>query len=140
MCVNVCLYLNVSFYHIVPVVLYKGLKGRQQLLSWSFSLIKSLKPKKGTGHDNISTLFIHNNKHALIKPISILINKSMEIGTVPDACKIAKVVPIYKAKDKELFTNYRPISLLPSVSKLLEKIIHKRVYYFLMMQDTARYC
>ena len=99
-------------------------------------LIKSLKPKKSTGHDNISTLFIHNNKHALMKPISILINKSMEISTVPDACKIAKVVPIYKAKDKELFTNYRPISLLPSVSKLLEKIIHKRVYYFLMMQDT----
>ena len=100
------------------------------------SLIISLKPKKSTGHDNISPLFINNNKHALMKPISILINKSMEIGTVPDACKIAKVVPIYKAKDKELFANYRPISLLPSISKLLEKIIHKRVYYFPMMQNT----
>jgi len=53
------------------------------------------------------------------------------IYLVPDFCKIAKVVPIYKAKDKENFTNYRPISLLPSVSKLLEKVVHKRVYHFL---------
>ena len=69
-----------------------------------------------------------------MKPISILINKSMEFGAVPDVYKITKVVPIYKAKDKELFANYRPISLLPSVSKLLEKVQHKRVYHFLMVQ------
>ena len=100
------------------------------------TLIKSLKPKKSTGHDNISALFIKNNKDTLSKPISIILNKSIESGTVPNACKIAKVVPIYKSKDKEQFTNYRPISLLPSVSKLLEKIVHKRVYYFLIMQDT----
>ena len=100
------------------------------------TLIKSLKPKKSTGHDNISALFIKNNKDTLSKPISIILNKSIESGTVPNACKIAKVVPIYKSKDKEQFTNYRPISLLPSVSKLLEKIVHKRVYYFFIIQDT----
>jgi len=99
------------------------------------SIIKSLKPKKSTGHDNISTLFICNNKIALCTPITILINKSLESGIVPDACKIAKVTPIYKSKDKELCTNYRPISLLPSTSKILEKIIHKRVYYFLQQQN-----
>ena len=87
--------------------------------------------QKSTGHDNISTMFIRNNKAALIKPISILINKSLEIGIVPDACKIAKVTPIYKSKDKESFTNYRPISLLPSLSKVLEKVVHKRVYHFM---------
>jgi hypothetical protein len=88
------------------------------------SIIKSLKPKKSTGHDNISALFICNNKIALNTPITILINKSLESGIVPDACKIAKVTPIYKSKDKESFTNYRPISLLPSTSKILENVIH----------------
>jgi hypothetical protein len=99
------------------------------------SIIKSLKPKKSTGHDNISALFICNNKIALNTPITIFINKSLESGIVPDACKIAKVTPIYKSKDKESFTNYRPISLLPSTSKILEKVIHKRVYYFLQQQN-----
>jgi hypothetical protein len=99
------------------------------------SIIKSLKPKKSTGHDNINALFICNNKIALNTPITILINKSLESGIVPDACKIAKVTPIYKSKDKESFTNYRPISLLPSTSKILEKVIHKRVYYFLQQQN-----
>ena len=45
--------------------------------------------------------------------------------------KLAKVVPLYKAKNKELFTNYRPISLLPVFSKVLEKVVHKRLYSFL---------
>ena len=90
-----------------------------------------MKAKKSTGFDNISSHFIKINKFALCIPLSIIINKSLADGVVPNSCKIAKVVPIYKAKDKESFTNYRPISLLPSASKLLEKVMHKRVYSFL---------
>ena len=45
--------------------------------------------------------------------------------------KLAKVIPIYKAKEQDLFSNYRPISLLPTISKILERIVHKRVYNFL---------
>ena len=52
-------------------------------------------------------------------------------GIVPDEMKIAKVIPIFKAKNKELFTNYRPISLLPVISKILEKVVHCRLYSFL---------
>jgi retron-type reverse transcriptase len=48
---------------------------------------------------------------------------------------LAKVIPIYKSKDKELLNNYRPISLLPCASKILEKIVHKRHYYFLLQQS-----
>ena len=44
--------------------------------------------------------------------------------------KIAKVIPIYKCKDKNEMSNYRPISLLPSTSKILEKLLHKRLYSF----------
>ena len=54
---------------------------------------------------------------------------SLEKGIVPDCMKTAKVVPIYKSKQKDQFTNYRPISLLPTISKILEKIIHKRIWF-----------
>jgi hypothetical protein len=48
--------------------------------------------------------------------------------------KTAKVTPIYKAKDAQEFTNYRPISLLPTISKNFEKVVLKRLYYFLNTQ------
>ena len=60
----------------------------------------------------------------------ILINKSINTGIVPESMKLATVIPIYKAKDKEILSNHRPISLLPSISKILEKGIHRRLYYF----------
>ena len=64
--------------------------------------------------------------HSIAYPISVIINKSIQTGIVPDSMKIAKVIPIYKAKEKDNFSNYRPISLLTSMSKITEKIIHKR--------------
>ena len=67
----------------------------------------------------------------LSHPISLLINKSLSTGIVPNSMKLAKVIPIYKSKDSKLFSNYRPISLLPTLSKLLEKVVHRRVYQFL---------
>ena len=61
----------------------------------------------------------------------IAFNKSIETGVFPSKLKIAKVIPIYKSKDKQSFTNYRPISLLPSISKIYEKLVHKRLYAFM---------
>ena len=49
--------------------------------------------------------------------------------------KLAKVIPIYKAKDKLQLANYRPISLLPALSKIMEKALHKRLYNFCQMHD-----
>ena len=66
----------------------------------------------------------------LILPLCELINQSLQSGVVPNSLKIAKVIPIYKSKNKCEINNYRPISLLPAVSKLLEKIMHKRLNNF----------
>ena len=90
-----------------------------------------LKSKKSCGHDNLSMLFIKQIGLEISNPISILVNKSLESGIVPNIHKMAKVIPIYKSKEKDLFSNYRPISLLPSMSKILEKIMYKRLYEFL---------
>ena len=98
-------------------------------------IVKSLKTKKSCGHDNLSSYFIKQIGHSIARPLSTIINKSLESGIVPDNLKLAKVVPIYKAKEKDEFTNYRPVSLLTTFSKIIEKIVHKRTYYFLQMNN-----
>ena len=60
-----------------------------------------------------------------------MFNLCFETGIFHDLCKIAKVIPIHKKDDPLLCKNYRPISLLPIFSKILEKLIYKRMYCFL---------
>ena len=58
-------------------------------------------------------------------------NLSITHGVVPDQMKIARVVPLFKADDQSLFTNDRPVLLLPSFSKFLERIIYNHLYDYL---------
>ena len=60
---------------------------------------------------------------AIIKPLALLINQVLNTGIFPDELKIAKVIPIFKKDDPTLLKNYRPISLLSTLSKVIEKII-----------------
>ena len=63
-------------------------------------IIKSLKMKKSTGHDGISIMLLKSLGESVCKPLSELINMSLIQGIVPDEIKIAKVIPIFKAKNK----------------------------------------
>ena len=65
-----------------------------------------------------------------MEPLNIIFNKSLEEGVFPKEMKKADTVPLYKSKDKDDKNNYRPISLLLTVSKLLEKIMYNRKYNF----------
>ena len=58
----------------------------------------------------------------IILPLSKIFNLSFQQGIFPDRMKIAKVIPLFKAVQKDAFTNYRPVSLLPQFSKILEKL------------------
>ena len=95
------------------------------------TVINSLKPKTSCGHDNISTKLIKLTSSAISIPISHIANISMQQGIFPTSMKIAKVIPIYKKDNKSHFINYRPISLLPGFSKILEKLIHIRLFKYL---------
>jgi len=64
----------------------------------------------------LSVYIIKNCSTELARPIR-LFYKSIEKGTVPDELKVAKIIPIYKYDDKKLISNYRPISILPVISK-----------------------
>ena len=95
------------------------------------ALIKSLPYKTSSGHDNISNVLLKKISNNIKYPLSIIFNKSMLHGKFPDAMKLADFSPLYKSKDQNECTNYRPISLLLTISKLLEKIMYKRTYNFL---------
>ena len=67
----------------------------------------------------------------LLPHLTFFFNLCLKTAVFPDKLKIAIVIPIYKSGNKELFNNYRPISLLPLLSKILEKIIHGAMVSFL---------
>ena len=93
--------------------------------------LSSLKTKKSAGNDNISTALLKDIIPFILNPIVHLFNLSLKTGYIPDSYKQAKVIPIYKSQEKNDFTNYRPISLLSTFSKLLEKIVAKQMFRFL---------
>ena len=95
------------------------------------SIINKLKPKSSTGHDNISNKLIKSAKHILIKPLVLIINQSLNRGIFPSQLKLSKVKPLFKKNDKTQFSNYRPISLLPSISKIFEYVIFNQVSSYL---------
>ena len=95
------------------------------------TLIQNLPNKTSSGYDNINNLLLKKLAAHIAVPLEIIFNKSIEEGKFPESMKKADIVPLYKNKDKQECSNYRPISLLITISKLLEKIIYRRVYQFL---------
>ena len=93
-------------------------------------LIDSLNVNKSSGADCISSRIIKDNINDLVDPLKYIFNLSLEQSVVPDQMKIAKVVPIYKKDNAQVASNYRPISLLSILNKLLEQIVYKRIYGF----------
>ena len=85
--------------------------------------IQNLPSKNSCGVDGISSKLIKIIEPAIIKPLTLLINQVLNTGIFPDELKIAKVIPLFKKDDPKLLKNYRPISLLPTISKVIEKII-----------------
>ena len=94
-------------------------------------LIETLPNKKSSGYDNIDNVLLKAIKNKLVVPFCIIFNERLNQGIFPTYMKLAEVVPLFKSKDHREKSNYRPISLLLTLSKLLEKIVYKCVYTFL---------
>ena len=86
-----------------------------------FNAINSLNLHKASGYDNISSFFLRLGNEILAPILSVYFGVVFELGFLPQIFKTAKVVPICKAGDKHLVRNYRPISLLSCLSKVLKK-------------------
>ena len=89
----------------------------------NFNIIKFLNPNTATGYDNIFPFFLHLGGDELAPKLSLYFSKALEFGIFPQIFKTGKVIPILKSGDKQLLQNYRPISLLPSLSKVFENLI-----------------
>ena len=91
------------------------------------TLLNSLDTNKATGSDEIPARLLKETASIITPSICKLFNKSLQQGTVPQDWKLANVVPVYKKGDKEYTENYRPISLLPIISKVLERYIFMNI-------------
>ena len=92
--------------------------------------INKLSLKKATGHDGISAKILKFAKPVVLQPITFLINETIKVSEFPDECKKAMVSPLHKKNstlDKE---NYRPVSILPILSKLYERAINAQLMNF----------
>ena len=83
--------------------------------------------KTSSGVDKISFKQLKYIKLALIKPVTLITKQRLYTRIFPDKLKIAKVITIFKSGEESLFTNYRPISLLPVISKIIEMVIHNQL-------------
>jgi exonuclease III len=101
-----------------------------------FKEMSKLNPNKANGPDEIPTKILKDCSHELKSSITALFNDSITTGTVPKAWKQANVIPIHKKGTKHEAKNYRPISLLPVISKLLERCLYNKIIDYLIPKIT----
>ena len=96
-----------------------------------YEIILTFDLKKSVGPNSIPMYILKVFNEFFSANLSKIFNLCFETGVFPDLCKLAKVIPIFKKGDHLVCKNYRPISLLPIFSKILEKLIYNRMYSFL---------
>ena len=87
---------------------------RQELIQ----LIHKLPNKSSSGYDKVSNIILKHLVDEIVHPLEIIFNKSLYEVIFPNNMKQADVVPLYKSRDKQECINYRPISLLITLSKI----------------------
>ena len=97
--------------------------------------INNLEKKQSSGHDGISNKVLKYIKNEIAKPLTLIINQMLKMGIFPNACKKSKITPLFKKGDSSLVANYRPISLLPTMSKIFEQMIHNQMYEYLLAEQ-----
>ena len=95
------------------------------------SVIHDLPNKSSYGSDGIINILLKSLASSISFPLCALFNQSLAEGKFPVLMKSAEVIPLYKGKEFDLVVNYRPVSLLLTISKVLEKAVYSQVYKFL---------
>ncbi len=94
-------------------------------------IILNLKNTKSESLDTIPTKIVKSSSEILSRHLTTIFNFSLRCGVFPDMLKSAKIRPIHKAESRKLLTNYRPISILSPISKILERIVFNQLITFL---------
>ena len=88
-------------------------------------ILSHLNTSKSTGPDGISAGLLKLTAPSVTASLTVLFNYSLATGSVPGEWKTANITPVPKGGDKQQANNYRPISVLPIISKVFEKLVHK---------------
>ena len=99
------------------------------------SIIGTLDINKAIGPDQISHKLLKATKHSISKPLCRIFNKSLDQETFPQSWKQSIIMPLFKKGDKSCVSNYRPISLLSCVGKLMERCVYKYMCNFFVSND-----
>ena len=100
-------------------------------VNYVFEDISRLDCNKSSGTDNIGPKILKLSAPFIVTSLTYIFNRMIDTGIFPTILKNAKVSPVYKAGDRFLATNYRPISVLPTISKLIEKHISNHMHKFM---------
>ena len=141
--INVNKNKDVNLTMINPInYLFKYYKNPFTKINWQYAstnkidkIIKSLKPKNTYGYDKISNCIIKLSSPYIISPLTHICSAALSSGVFPDRLKYAIVKPIFKKGNKQDISNYRPISLLTSFSKVFEKLIYNRLHTHFEMNN-----
>ena len=101
-------------------------------------IFNRLQNKSSYGCDNISNKLLKYPKAFLIKPLILLINRTLSTGIFPNELKISRLRPLFKNGDTSNINNYRPISILPSIKKIFEYVIFNQLFDY--MSHNALFC
>jgi len=93
-------------------------------------IINKMDNKSSSGFDCISNKILKYIKHEISKALTVIINQMLANGIFPTSLKISKIIPLHKKGDLNSLNNYRPISLLPTLSKIFERVIYNQLYNY----------
>ena len=96
-----------------------------------FNILKKLKRNKAVGYDDIPESLIIDGAKEIAGPLTILINHFLNDAAFPITEKFATLTPVYKSGERTKLGNYRPISVLPIFSKVIERILYQQLYDYL---------
>ena len=117
--------------HATPNINFNNFKPKPVDCNTVILVIKNLKDTNAFGSDGICLRFIRDGLYIIAFYLTVIVNTSIVTNAYPELWKIPHVIPVYKSGDTDDVSNYRPISLLPILSKVLEKIIANQLNEFL---------
>ena len=94
-------------------------------------LLHGLSSNKATGIDKISCKIIKLATPVISDSLTLIFNQAITLSSFPDEWKIARVIPLYKNGQRNIPGNYRPISVLPAISKIMERILYDQLHSYL---------
>ena len=101
-------------------------------------IINKLKNKVSYGHGSISNTIIKRAHEPLIKPLTLFINQTLSTGIFPNDLNNSRIKPLFKQRSSSLFSNYRPMFLLSSLSKIYEYLVFEQL--LLYMENNGLFC